>query len=900
MSQIIDKAYQQNVDDIIAQLESHKDNGLSQDMATQRIQQYGPNEIQVDEQRSLWQKFIDQFKDFMIIVLLAAAILSAIVGISEGEGVADAVIILIVVILNAIMGVFQEQQAENAINSLRELASPNANVIRDGHVQSVKSTELVPGDIVILEAGDVVPADIRLFNTNSLKIEEASLTGESVPVEKNAEAITDEEVGIGDRSNMAFSSTNVTYGRGLGVVTGTGMDTEVGYIAKMLSSTETQLTPLQRDQEKLGKTLTVAILVIAALTFIVGVTVQDFEPIHMILISISLAVAAIPEGLPAISTIILSQGTSAMAKRNALVRTLPAVETLGSTQIIASDKTGTLTINQMTIEKVYYGGEVHDASEDISLNNQLLKSIVFSNDSKFDNQGNIIGDPTETAMYQYAIDHDIDIREALKEEPRLDEVPFDSTRKMMSTIHQSNDAQGQYYVATKGAPDQLLQRCTHIVEHDGHIRELTDADRQEILHVNDTMAKESLRVLAGAYKYIDTMPEPTSEAVEHQLIFVGLVGMIDPERAEAAAAIDKAKNAGIRTIMITGDHAITAQAIAERLGILNPNDTDNERHVITGAELDKISDEELKRRVPEFSVYARVSPEHKVRIIKAWQANNKTISMTGDGVNDAPSLKQASIGVGMGITGTEVSKGASDMVLADDNFETIVVAVEEGRKVFANIQKAVQFLLSANLGEVLTLFFATLLGWTILEPIHILWINLVTDVFPAIALGMEKADPSTMKHSPRTEGDSFLSFGVLPSIIYQGIAEAALTLGVYYYARFQMGTTVNLAETMAFLTLGMIQLFHSYNVKSVFGSLFHSNPFDNKYLNGSFLLSGALLLGVVLTPGINQFFDITVPNSSQWMIVMVASLLIIVITEIVKWFFRSTGLADKYQKTHVK
>lgn len=886
--------YNESSDAVVNKLETDIKQGLSSTEAKARIEKYGANEIVEEERRTLLQKFLDQFKDFMIIVLLAAAAVSAVVGVAEGEGIADAIIILIVVILNAIMGVFQEQQAENAIESLREMASPNANVLRDGSVHSVKSTELVPGDVVLLEAGDVVPADLRLIEANSLKIEEASLTGESVPVEKSTETITDDQVGIGDRENMAFSSTNVTYGRGLGIVTGTGMNTEVGYIAEMLASTENQLTPLQRDQEELGKKLTVAILFIAVLTFIVGITVQDFEPIHMLLISVSLAVAAIPEGLPAITTIILSQGTTAMANRNALVRTLPAVETLGSTQVIASDKTGTLTLNKMTIEKVYYDGQVHEASADIDFNNQLLRSITYANDSKLDNKGEVVGDPTETAMIKYALDRGYDLKSALDAEPRVQEVPFDSGRKLMSTIHQMAD--GRYYVAVKGAPDQLIKRATKI-SLNGEVRDITQNDVDEILEVNTSMARQALRVLSGAYKIIDTIPATMDSAsVENDLIFAGLVGMIDPERSEAKAAIEKARRAGIRTIMITGDHQVTAQAIAERLSIFDPNDPDTSDNVISGAELDEMSDEELAARVKDYYVYARVSPEHKVRIIRAWQANDAVISMTGDGVNDAPSLKQADIGVAMGITGTEVAKGASDMVLADDNFETIVVAVEQGRKVFSNIQKAVQFLLSANLGEVLTLFTATLFGWTILEPIHILWINLVTDVFPAIALGMEKADPHAMDQQPRTKNDSFLSFGVLPSIAYQGVFESLLTLGVFYYAKEVQLLEVNLAETMAFITLGLIQLFHSYNVKSVFGSLFSSNPFDNKYLNGAFLLSGALLIGVIVIPGINTYFDVTVPNFSQWMICLVASIAIVVLVEIVKFFFRATGLANRYEK----
>ncbi|XJS10130.1 cation-translocating P-type ATPase [Aerococcaceae bacterium WGS1372] len=887
-------AYRESTDSIVSKLDSNVSQGLSSSEAKARIEKYGPNEIQEEEKRTLLQKFFDQFKDFMIIVLLVAAVVAGFVGVAEGEGIADSIIILIVVILNAIMGVFQEQQAENAIESLRSMASPEAHVRRDGSITSIKSTELVPGDIITLEAGDVVPADVRLLEANSLQIEEASLTGESVPVVKDITTIEDDSVGIGDRDNMAFSSTNVTYGRGLGIVTGTGMNTEVGHIAKMLASTEGQLTPLQRDQEQLGKTLTIAIIAIAIVTFIVGITVQDFELTHMLLVSISLAVAAIPEGLPAISTIILSQGTTSMAKRNALVRTLPAVEALGSTEVIASDKTGTLTVNKMTIEKVFYNEEIHDAADDINFNNPLLRAITFANDTDIDSNGELVGDPTETAMIKYAMDKNFDVKEAVNAEPRVGEVPFDSARKLMSTIHQLSD--GRYFVAVKGAPDQLIKRATKIDVND-NIRDITQADIDHTLKENEGMAREALRVLGGAYKIIDSVPETlNTDTVEQDLIFAGLVGMIDPEREEAGAAIKRAREAGIRTVMITGDHAITAQAIAERLTILDPNEPNNEEHVRTGAELDNMTDEELAREVANYSVYARVSPEHKVRIIKAWQANDRTISMTGDGVNDAPSLKQANIGVGMGITGTEVAKGASDMVLADDNFETIVVAVEEGRKVFANIQKAVQFLLSANLGEVLTLFVATLFGWTILEPVHILWINLVTDVFPAIALGMEKAEPQAMQQAPRTKNDSFLSFGVLPSIAYQGIFEGLLTLGVYYYGEYILGVEHQTAETMAFITLGFIQLFHSYNVKSIFNSLFSGNPFDNKYLNGAFVLSGALLLGVILIPGINDYFSVTIPSPAQWAVSIGAAFSIIFIVEIFKFIFRATGLADKYQK----
>lgn len=886
-------AYTESIDQVKAHFETDLSQGLSSQEAAKRLESYGTNEIQEEERRSTFQKFIDQFKDFMIIVLLAAAAISAVVGISQGEGITDTIIILIVVLLNAVLGVFQEAKAEEAIDALKKMSSPLAHVLRDGDVKEIKSTQLVPGDVVLLEAGDVVPADIRLVEASSLKIEEAALTGESVPVEKNTDALENPEAGIGDRYNMGYSSTNVTYGRGKGIITGTGMETEVGHIAKMLSSTQKQLTPLQRDQEALGKTLTKAIIVVAVVTFLIGTLLNGMGIMEMLLVSISLAVAAIPEGLPAISTIILSLGTQTMADRNALVRTLPAVETLGSTQVICSDKTGTLTLNEMTVEHVFHDDQLFAANQDLDLNSHFIHSFVLPNDSKVDNDGKIIGDPTETAMVKYAIDHQMDYKGLLADYPRIDEVPFESDRKLMSTIHKLED--GRFAVYVKGASDQLIQRATQI-EINGQVRPIQEADISKIQEQNESLAKQALRVLAGAYKIIDQVPATVnSETVENDLIFTGLVAMIDPERQEAKDSIRKARNAGIRTVMITGDHAITAQAIAERLEILDPKAADNSSHVMTGADLNEISDEELAKNVANYSVYARVSPEHKVRIIKAWQANDKTVSMTGDGVNDAPSLKQADIGVGMGITGTEVSKGASDMVLADDNFQTIVVAVEEGRKVFSNIQKAVQFLLSANLGEIITLFVATLFGWVILEPIHILWINLVTDVFPAIALGMEKADPDTMKYAPRTKEDSFLSFGIFPSILYQGVFEGAITLLVYWYVDIHLGLEHTLAETMAFITLGLQQLFHSYNVKSVFKSLFSSNPFDNKYLNLAFLGSGALLFGVILIPGINGFFDVHNPNLEQWIICIVASFALVILTEIVKFIFRTTGLADKYQ-----
>ena len=874
--------YLQSVEDVFKEVQSSP-SGLSSQEAASRLEKYGANTLQEGKKKSLLEKFVDQFKDFMILVLLVAAVVSMFAHQGEPDPT-DAIIILAVVLLNAVLGVFQESKAEEAIEALKKMASPVASVLRDGHVEHIKGEDIVVGDVVILEAGDVVPADMRLFEVNTVKIEESALTGESVPVDKDLVIPSGDEVGIGDRTNMAFSSTNVTYGRAVGVVTSTGMNTEVGKIANMLANTEESKTPLQENQDALGKWLTIMILVIAVIIFVVGM-LRGNEWTHMLLTAIAIAVAAIPEGLPAISTIILALGTQKMAQRNALVRKLPAVETLGGVEIICSDKTGTLTLNQMTVEKMVYDNEIHDASEEISKDNIALRVMNLANDTKISQDNSLLGDPTETAMVQYGLDKNYDVREELVNIPRVAEVPFDSTRKLMTTIHQLED--GKYLVATKGAPDMLLDRVTKIEKH-GEVSAFTEDDRTTLMKLNKEMATQALRVLAMAYKVIDTLPETVdTDSIEHDLIFAGLVGMIDPERKEAAAAIKVAQSAGIRTIMITGDHRDTAQAIAKRLGILRP---DQEDGVLTGGELNDISDEELERTVETYSVYARVSPEHKVRIVKAWQKNGKVVSMTGDGVNDAPSLKQADIGVGMGITGTEVSKGASDMVLADDNFETIVVAVEEGRKVFANIQKAVQYLLSANFGEVMTMFVATMAGWSILEPIHILWINLVTDVFPAIALGLEEAEADIMNHPPRGKGSNFLSNGVLPSIFYQGFFEGAITLFVFWYATEVAKWGNPVGETMAFATLGLIQLFHAFNVKSVYKSLGQVGAFKNKMFNYAILVSAVMLLSVMVIPGLTNVFDVATLTAGQWLFVVGSAFSIVPIVEIAKAIMRAMGM----------
>ena len=878
--------YTQGEEEVLKSLDTSID-GLSTAQAKERLNAYGYNELDEGEKRSLLSKFIDQFKDLMIIILLVAAALSVI---TEGmHGLTDACIILAVVVLNAAFGVYQEGQAEAAIEALKNMSSPLARVRRDGNVVEIDSRELVPGDIVLLEAGDVVPADMRLLEAASLKIEEAALTGESVPVEKDITETVEAEAGIGDRVNMGYQNSNVTYGRGTGVVTNTGMYTEVGKIADMLANADESQTPLKQSLEQLSKTLTYLIVAIALVTFLVSVFIRGEQPLEGLMVAVALAVAAIPEGLPAIVTILLSLGTTTLAKRNSIVRKLPAVETLGSTEIIASDKTGTLTMNQMTVEKVYTNGQLQSAATELGADNTTLRIMNFANDTKVDPDGKLIGDPTETALVQFGLDHNFDVRDVLKSEPRVAELPFDSDRKLMSTIHK--EADGTYFVAVKGAPDQLLKRVTRI-EINGEVRPITDEDKQAILATNKDLAKQALRVLMMAYKTTNDIPTLESEVVESDLIFSGLVGMIDPERPEAAEAVRIAKEAGIRPIMITGDHQDTAEAIAKRLGIIDPNDTED--HVFTGAELNELSDEEFQKVFKQYSVYARVSPEHKVRIVKAWQNDGKVVAMTGDGVNDAPSLKTADIGIGMGITGTEVSKGASDMVLADDNFATIIVAVEEGRKVFSNIQKSIQYLLSANMAEVFIIFFATLFGWDVLQPVHLLWINLVTDTLPAIALGVEPAEPGIMTHKPRGRQSNFFDGGVFGAIMYQGVFQTILVLAVYGWGLVfpEHHTQAEIhadALTMAFATLGLIQLLHAFNVKSVYQSVFKVGLFRNKTFNWAIPVAFVLLMATIVVPGFNNLFHVSHLSLTQWLAVIVGSFLIVVLVELVKAIQRALG-----------
>lgn len=871
-----DQFYRQTTLQVLERLHATPQ-GLLTTEAMEQLQKNGPNELPQGKKITLWQRIIAQFKDLMILILMAAAVVAAFAG-----ELSDAIIILLVVVLNAAFGVFQETKAENAIDALQKMSTPTTRVRRDGQITQLSSKELVVGDVILLEAGDIIPADVRFLKTQNVKVEEAALTGESVAVTKDEAVIDAESAALGDQHNMGFMNTSMTAGTAEAVVVATGKDTEVGKIAQMLNSAEPTVTPLQRNITHLSKILSVLVLAIAVIIFALGMLTKRETPLDMLLTAISLAVAAIPEGLPAIVTITLALGTQAMAKRHALIRKLQAVETLGATEIIASDKTGTLTKNQMTIEQLMLNGQVTAAPDfKIDADSPLTKAMILANDAERGSQKELLGDPTETALWQFYIDKGLDIDEFRQRYPRLNSWPFDSERKLMSVA--VNDKQPTLYL--KGAVDELLTRADRILDGE-QVREMTAADREQILKNNHQLAKQALRVLGYAYRPLTDAESQSADpaAVEQSLIFIGLSGMIDPPRPEVKAAIQEAKEAGIRSLMITGDHKITARAIAERLGIIEPGD---EAGAITGQELNELSDQELKDQVAQYSVYARVAPEHKVRIVQAWQAHDKVVAMTGDGVNDAPALKTADIGVGMGITGTEVSKNAADVVLADDNFATIIAAVKEGRKVFANIQKAIQYLLSANLGEVLTLLIMTMMNWSILAPVQILWINLVTDTFPAIALGVEPAEGDVMKHQPRGNQGSFLAHGVGFNIIYQGILEGLLTLGVYalgiLYPVHQGSALIHAdALTMAYITLGLIQLLHACNRKSLQGTIFKTGEFRNRYFNWAILSSTLLLAGTIFIPTLNPIFHTTELDLAQWGIVIAAGLLMVLIVEIVK------------------
>ncbi len=892
------KWFNKTVQEVEKELETNLEKGLNTAQVEEKTSKYGLNELQEKKKDSLLKKFIEQFKDFSIIVLIIAAIVSGVVGISQGEGITDTIIILIVVLLNAIIGVAQENKAEKSLEALKKLSAHAAKVIRNGKEQVIPARELVPGDIVVLETGDYVSADLRIIEAINLKSQESSLTGESVPVEKDTKEIENTEIGVGDRINMLFSSSLITYGRGKAIVVETGMNTEVGKIAGMINSTEKQETPLQRRLNSLGKTLGIAALSICAIIFVIGL-LQGKGVIDMFMTAVSLAVAVIPEGLVAVSTIVLAIGVQKMVKKNAIVKKLPAVETLGSSTVICSDKTGTLTQNKMTVEKIFCNDITQEfnkvaTTEDLK---KLVYNCMLCNDSRILENGELAGDPTETALIDMALK--LDYEQAIyRENPRVDEVPFDSERKLMTTVNENN---GKYIVYTKGGVDELLKCCntylfkgqikTDLVEYSNWIREN-----------NENMAKEALRVLAFAYKELDHKPtKEEMNTIESDLIFVGMVGMIDPPREEAKKAVEKCKQAGIKTVMITGDHKVTAVAIAKKLGIL-----ENENEALTGLELDQISDEQLKKDIRKYSVYARVSPEHKVRIVKAWQANGEVVAMTGDGVNDSPALKTSDIGCAMGKVGTEVAKEAADVILTDDNFATIVSAVEEGRRIYDNILKVIQFLISCNVGEVVVLLLATLFapaicGWfgisdiaslQVLLPIHILWINLVTDTFPALALAFDPANKDVMKRKPIKKDEGIFTKGRTFRIIYQGIMIGLLTLAAFLIG---LGTThtaidgltleqtkIEVGQTMAFTVLALSELVHVFNIRDNKNSIFKTGILGNSALILA-VVASAFLMGIILVvPALRHIFSIPLLPVGNLMEILALILAPVIIVEILK------------------
>lgn len=856
--------------------------GLSSAEAEKRAAEYGKNALKEAKKKSLIVKFLEQFKDVMIIVLLAAAVVSAVIALVEGEysELIDAGVILLIVVLNAVIGVVQENKAENAMEALKNMNKAFSKVLRDGEWKHLASEELVPGDIVKLEAGDIVPADMRLLTSASLKIEEAALTGESVPSEKDAEKVVDADAPLGDRADMAYSGGTVAYGRGTGVVTHTGMSTEVGKIATMLTDGSQQTSPLQKQLGKTAKLLSILVLAIAAVIFIVQAVKDPDNIMEAFMTAVAIAVAAIPEGLPAVVTIVLAIGVQRMSKRNAIVKNLPSVETLGCCEVICSDKTGTLTLNQMTVKGYYLpkcGFKTTDDEREPGSDEELfLRAMALCNDTEKTSEG-LVGDPTETALVAYAEDCGFDHRKLTADYVRVDEVPFDSGRKLMTTV---NEHEGEREAYVKGAPDMLLPRCTRILVGD-EVRAITEKDVEEIKKANSRMAKKALRVLGVAVKTGDL----THETLESDLTFVGLVGMIDPPRAEVKDAVRVCIGAGMRPIMITGDHAETAAAIATEIGILREGDK-----VILGAELDKMSDEEFAATIEEYSVFARVSPENKVRIVTTYQGKGKVVAMTGDGVNDAPSIKRADIGIGMGITGTDVSKGAADLVLTDDNFATIIGAVEEGRKIFSNIKKAIQFLLSANIAEVLCLFIATMMNIPFLSPLMILWINLVTDSLPALSLGMEEAESDVMKKSPRKSSASLFAGRTGVDIIVQGIIQTALVMTAFFIGTniFEAvdGARHEEAMTMAFVSLALIQLFHAYSMRSQDHSILNRKLFANKYINLSFIIGVALTVFIVVVPRVNTVFGTVMLNGVEWAISIAVAVAVIPCVEIYKLIVR--------------
>ncbi len=875
------KYYLENTDDVLKELNSSYD-GISGSESQKRAAVYGRNKLEEGKKTSVFKRFLKQLADPMIIILIAAAVISAVTAAAggEGEGYADVIIIMIVVLINAVLGVVQESKAEAAIDALQKMSAATSKVLRGGVLTVIKSEDLVPGDVVLLEAGDAVPADGRITESASLKIEESALTGESVPVNKYPDRIEDgaQDVPLGDRKNMIYMGSTVVYGRGKAVITDTGMSTEMGKIANALTMTKEGKTPLQIKLSQLSKTLTWVVLGICVFIFAFNVIKSGdlhFEPImDSFMVAVSLAVAAIPEGLATVVTIVLSIGVTKMSKRNAIIRKLTAVETLGCAQIICSDKTGTLTQNKMTVVE-------HFGSDE----KLLASAMALCSDAEFDPDKNeSTGEPTECALVNYAAAAGVP-KPALKAEyPRVSEIPFDSMRKMMSTFHSHGGKIIQY---TKGAPDVILSRCTAYYDS-GEIRAMTDEYREAVTEANKKMADMALRVLSASMRLYDELPEdPDSDTAENELIFIGLTGMMDPIRPEVKAAIEECKSAGIRAVMITGDHRDTAASIAKQLGII-----DDASQAITGSELNKMSDEELSRRITEFGVYARVQPEHKVRIVNAWRSNGYITAMTGDGVNDAPSIKNADIGIGMGITGTDVTKNVADMVLADDNFATIVGAVGEGRRIYDNIRKAIQFLLGSNMSEVLSVFASSVLGFVILKPVHLLWINLITDCLPALALGVEKGEKDIMKRAPRDPKDGIFAGGLGIDVLYQGVLVSALTVTAFLIGNhFEHGTwnILNASSdhgiTMAFLTMSMAEIFHSFNMRSQRGSIFTVKG-QNKLLWSAAVISILLTSSVIEIPFLANAFDFTRLGVKEYATALGLAFSVIPIVEIIKFIQR--------------
>ena len=865
------KEYTQTKEQVLEGLRTDRQ-GLSAQEAEKRLREHGENRLKEAEKLTLFQRFVQQLKDPMLLILLAAAAVSAVTNILSHESFTEVIIILLVVLLNAILGVVQESKAEAAIEALQTMTAATCKVLRDGQQVTMESRLLVPGDVVLLEAGDAVPADGRILESASMKIEEAALTGESVPVSKFTEPLAGEQVSLGDRKNMAYMGSAVVYGRGRMVVTATGMDTEMGKIAGVLAQTEQEETPLQRKLTQLGNTLSKMVLAICVFIFVFDLLVAGSLTLESVLetfmVAVSLAVAAIPEGLATVVTVVLSIGVTKMSQHNAVIRRLTAVETLGCTQVICSDKTGTLTQNKMTVVE-------HTGPEGL-----LGTAMTLCNDAVENPDGTVQGEPTEAALVRFGVDSGLDKNRLEQEQPRAAEAPFDSSRKMMSTIHRMDNGFIQY---TKGAPDEVLRRCSRY-EENGQMLPMTEEKRQEILAQNKAMADKALRVLAAAIRLWEGgLPKDDSpEYLEQDLCFVGLAGMIDPVRPEVKAAIQQCRTAGIRPVMITGDHKDTAVAIAKELGIL-----DDPSQAVTGSALDSLSDEELAKEVEKYSVYARVQPEHKVRIVNAWRKRGAVTAMTGDGVNDAPALKVADIGCAMGVTGTDVAKGAADMILTDDNFATIVSAVEQGRGIYANIKKAIHYLLSCNIGEILTIFCATVFHFhqMPLVPVQLLWLNLVTDSLPALALGVEPVEEGVMSQPPRDAHASLFAHGFAFRLAWQGVMVGLLTLAAYFLGEYVLsdpGEAHAAANTMAFATLTLCQLFHAFDVRSERSSLFHIGVFSNPAMNKAFLIGLTMQLAVLCVPPLQVVFS-TVPMSPlEWAVVLALAITPVVVCELAK------------------